>query len=284
MSSNTSSASTSKKNKKNAKTVTKTQQPPKVPRPPKKSAQNKVVIKATSDKAEDNIIRGYLRHDQQASPVTVASFKARVEFLILAARQIDRANNPNRTEDATRLANTRIRDDSTMQAKHEFFSVYSAPFGRQKGVMYELNLKTRVVRYAGSVYTAQLPDDHIRPLDLKTQAEVRFNDNKRAISFKLSESTKFRNSEDIRSVDEAIRQSTYKRGVSRDSTTYRQYQRNLAQATAQAANAAQSQSGSVKKTKVKASAPSSATPVVASANQAPKPPKKATKKSNTVSK
>jgi hypothetical protein len=120
------------------------------------------------------------------------------------------------------------KDEAEATARDDMFEVSPAPFGRQKGIMYQLNADTGLITYAASVFTAQSPNDRIRNGDLMAQAESRFKN--RAIQFVTSASSE--TLDDAKEVRKIIAKSMYMRGCSSDSQTYKKYVRNEARIAA----------------------------------------------------
>lgn len=120
------------------------------------------------------------------------------------------------------------KDEAEATARDDMFEVSSAPFGRQKGIMYQLNTDTGVITYAASVFTAQSPNDRIRNGDLMAQVESRFKN--RSIQFVTSATSEtLENADEIRKI---IVKSMYMRGCSSDSQTYKKYVSNEARIAA----------------------------------------------------
>jgi len=163
-------------------------------------APKKVKKETVAPAPKKRVLLTYVREDQPATKSSLDQFRA---LMTLYQRKgMD-------------------KDEAEARAREDMFGVSLAPFGRQKGILYQVNLDTGVIKYAASVFTAQLPTDRIRNRDLKAQAESRFKD--RSIEFVTAEPL-----DDAEAVRALVVKATFVRGASSDSPTYKKFVRNEA--------------------------------------------------------
>jgi len=149
--------------------------------------------------------RGYYRSDQ---PLSVEGKK---RYRVLVETELQRVVSAYGQTGNPRPPMKVLKKRAQEKVYEEAFEHSRAPFGRMKGVSYSYDQKSGVVEFAGAVFTLQTPEDKIRPCDLKAQADARFENGGRRLSF--TPKTRPRTLQELRRI---IERQTFIQGVSGD--------------------------------------------------------------------
>lgn len=192
----------------------------------KKSGKTTTKVETTTSTKSDNtatststattertVYTGYFREDQPMSQHMHTMFTGRVALLEAQLRLDHKGEEDSWTRQ-------RIRDVARETAIGEFFEISRAPFGRKRGIAFQVDFNKNRIEYAASVWTAQFPGDSIRAADLMAQAQARFNVGKRRIRFDAN--LKGLSLPDIQRL---VVSTMYERGATTRSDAYRRFVR-----------------------------------------------------------